>query len=73
MILNCSYDVWTGPDDTTIQPKIMEDNGQQVLSNAMANCHTSLEDHEYHTKVSRSQSFSENGIKMDYLTTPDPR
>eukprot|EP00090_Calanus_glacialis_P009571 TRINITY_DN17954_c0_g1_i1.p1 TRINITY_DN17954_c0_g1~~TRINITY_DN17954_c0_g1_i1.p1 ORF type:complete len:706 (+),score=139.80 TRINITY_DN17954_c0_g1_i1:343-2460(+) len=70
---SCNYDVWTGPDDTTIQPKIMEDNGQQVLSNAMANCHTSLEDHEYHTKVSRSQSFSENGIKMDYLTTPDPR
>jgi hypothetical protein len=63
----CNYDVWTG---TEIRE---ENNGQQVLSNPMHNCYSSLEEEEYHAKVSRSQSFSENGIKMDHLVTPDPR
>jgi len=71
---NCNYDIWTGTDDTSYQVKIMEDSfGQQVFSNPMYNGYSSLEEEQYHAKVSRSQSFSENGIKMDHLVTPDPR
>jgi len=71
---SCNYDVWTGTDDTSYQVKIMEESSrQQVLSNPMHNCFSSVEEEQYHAKVSRSQSFSENGIKMDHLVTPDPR
>jgi len=69
-----NYDVWAGRDDMSFQVKIMEDSsGQQVLSNPMHNCYSSAEDEQFHAKVSRSQSFSDNGIKMDHLVTPDPR
>lgn len=70
---SCNYDVWSGMDETGIQVKIMEEEGQPIFSNPMMSCNTSLGDQLYQTKVSRSQSFSENGIKMDYLITTDPR
>jgi len=51
----------------------MEESGQQVLSNIRPSSYTSLGGQQYNAKVSRSQSFSEHGIKMDYLMAPDPR
>ena len=60
-------------DETGIQVKIMEEEGQPIFLNPMVNSNTSLGDQLYQTKVSRSQSFSENGIKIDYLITADPR
>jgi len=48
---NSNYDIWTGTDDTSYQVKIMEDSfGQQVLSNPMYNCYSSLEEEQYHAK-----------------------
>lgn len=68
-----SYDVRTSSGEKSIQVKIMGDTSQQVLANAALSSQTSMGNQQFNAKVSRSQSFCENGIKMDYLMAPDPR